>query len=332
MSVVFMFPGQSSRYPGMLEKFAALHAPNRRLLERASELLDRNLFDHYRADNADAYATNRDVQIGVFLANHMALQLLTDQGITASASLGLSLGEWNHLVHIGLLRFEDALLAVERRGAAYDNGPRGMMASIFPLSYDDLREALLTCKSSAEIVNLNSPRQNVIAGEQAAVEKALAFIEDEFFVEGVVIERQVPMHASIFAPVGATFADCIAGLPFLRPKLPYLPNRLARWVHNPSTPQLVELLSSHIYSPVLWRQSIDLVIETFEQPTLVEVGPKAVLTNLLDRKWHKNVAKCSVDSLESTSAHIVQMLAKLGPLQPSLGAPEFGGVADTTEL
>src|SRR5436190_18392596 len=79
------------------------------------------------------FATNRDVQIGAFLANHLHLRGLERAGIAADISLGLSVGEYNHLVHIAALSFEDAVRLVEARGVAFDAGPDGAMAAVTPL-------------------------------------------------------------------------------------------------------------------------------------------------------------------------------------------------------
>jgi len=313
MSVVFMFPGQSSRYPGMLSELAALDERNRLLLETASDVLDRDLVAHFSEDNPDAYRRNGDVQLGVFLANHLSLQLLQAAGIRAVASLGLSLGEWNHLVHIGALSFHQALRAVAARGAAYDAGPRGAMASVFPMELDELQAVVdgIELPGVLEITNLNSPRQQVLSGETAAVEEAVRVLEDEHFIQAVIIERQVPMHSSLFEPVGRAFREVLEGLDFASPRLPYLPNRVGRLLHEPTQAEFVELLSSHVHRPVLWRKSIDLVVESWPDVVLVEVGPKAVLYNLLDRKWHRGVHKLHTDTNEDKAAQLDQVIATL---------------------
>ncbi len=310
MALVFMFPGQSSRYPGMLDKLCELHPPNARLRSRASERLGRDLERHYAGP--DPFERNVDVQIGVFLANHMFLQALRAAGVEAELSLGLSLGEWNHLVHIGAISFEDALLAVRERGEAYDDGPRGWMASIQPMGVEDLREALsgLAGVGTLEIVNLNSPRQNVIAGDQAAVEAAVELLEDEHYVQAVIIEKNVPMHASSFAPVAARFRRHLEGLSFGAPRRPYLPNRLGRIVNAPTDRDFVDHLSAHVCSPVLWRRSIDYLAEHRPGAVFVEVGPKSVLCNLLNRKWCRN-RKLSCDSAEDTAEHFASVVEAL---------------------
>ncbi len=314
MTTVFLYPGQSSRYPGMLDKLVELHGPNRHVLERASARLDRDLAAHYAADHGDAFARNVDIQIGVFLANHMMGQILAAAGISADISLGLSLGEYNHLVDIGALDFDDALTLVKARGEAYDRGPRGWMASIQPLGLEELEEVVTQLRArdlgQLEIVNLNSPRQNVIAGDQAAIEAAVQVLEDEHYAQPVIIERRVPMHASMFAPVGAEFRVALEAAAWRPVRRPYIPNRLAQIVPEPTRELFIEQLAAHVHSPVLWRRSVDLVAERYPDAVFVEVGVKRVLTNLMRRKWIKR-PRYACDSREDTRAHLREVIATL---------------------
>ena len=321
MTRVFMFPGQSSRYPGMLDKLVALRptllAP---LLEEASERLGRDLRAHFAADNAQAFAKNVDIQLGVFLASHFFLTILQAEDIEADVSLGLSLGEWNHLVHIGALPFATALEAMRERGRAYDEGQRGSMASVFPMSAEELEEIAARVRDEGmgvvEVVNLNSPRQQVLSGEHAALERALAILEEETFAQATIIERDVPMHCSTFAPVAERFAAFLATLDFQAPRLPYFPNRLAEPIAQPTREQWTELLSTHVCRPVLWRRSIDHILERDAAATFVEVGPRKVLFNLLDKKWLKksrypDVRKLHVDSADDPTGQLQLILDAL---------------------
>ena len=317
MTLVFMFPGQSSRYPGMLDKLCGMLQANARLREQASDLLHWDLKAQYRADNPDAFGRNVDVQVGVFLANQMFLNLMNAHGVQADLSMGLSLGEWNHLVHAGALDLPEAIRAVRARGEAYDVGPRGWMASIQPIDLEDLQEVVEDLNREVgqlEIVNLNSPRQHVIAGDAKAVEAAVRVLEDEHYAQPVIIERQVPMHATSFAPVGDRFRETLEGLSFRPPRLPYVPNRLARVMTDPTREDFIDLLSTHVCSPVLWRDSIDEVVARHPDAVFVEVGPMAVLHNLLHRKWVRN-RKFKTDSREDTPAHLAGVVAQIHELQ-----------------
>jgi len=304
-TIAFLFPGQSSRYPGMLQKLLALHSKNAEILSAASDTLGRDLRAHFGPENEAAFDRNVDVQVGVFLANHMFLTILDGAGVTADLSLGLSLGEWNHLVHIGVLGFTDALRAVQARGEAYDAGPRGFMAAVQPMGLEELEQVLERVRhlGVVEAVNLNSPTQQVISGEQAAVEAAVALLEEESFARPIITERKVPMHASLFEPVGRAFRETLEKLDFRPARLPYIPNRLARVIEAPDREELVDLLSTHVHRPVLWQKSIDLVRELRPDVTFVEVGPKSVLYGLLRKSWFRASKHCT-DSQDDTAAHL----------------------------
>jgi len=313
MTRIFMFPGQSSRYPAMLERLIEL-APseNGALLDLAAETLGRGLKRQYRADNPDVFATNRDVQVGVFLANHLFLRCLERAGITADLSLGLSLGEYNHLVHIGALDFAATLRLVDARGQAYDAGPDGAMASVFPIELDALREvvARAAVQGTLEIANLNSPTQHVISGERAAVEAALSVLEEEEFVQGVVIEPRIPMHCSRFAPVAEAFRPALERAPWRTPRRPYLPNVYACPIESPAPSELVEALSLHVHRPVRWRDSVELLAAHYPDAVFIEVGPRAVLFNLLSRSWlpHRKHRTDSSGDLATDFATLVEEL------------------------
>ena len=291
MSIVFMFPGQSSRDPAMFDRLRALDAAaTNEVLARAGRVLGRDLVEQYREGNPLAFATNRDVQVGVFVANHAHLVALERTGVRAEASMGLSLGEYNHLVHAGAIAFEDALALVDARGRAYDAGPEGAMATVFPLPLDLLHASVERVRGLGplEVVNLNSPTQNVIAGARAAVKAACSMIEEETGATCVVIEEKIAMHASTFRPVAGALARTLQRAPWRTPRIPYLPNVTARPEQAPSPTRIAHLLTRHVFSPVRWRETIDLVAQRASDVVFVEVGPRTVLFNMLSRSWKHN--------------------------------------------
>src|SRR5512133_530602 len=258
MTNVFMFPGQSSKYSGMIDRVTEMWSPGRELVKMASEILGRDLQALYRAGNEAAFDSNRDIQVGVFLANHLHLSALEASGVRADYSLGLSLGEYNHLVHIGALDFVSALRLVDARGRVYDQGPRGMMAALFPVDIDMVNEMLERTKSfgTVEIANLNSPAQFVVAGETPAVEELMRLAEDESAVTPTPIEKQIPMHTTVFRPAADRFIPHLRAAPWRKPKRAYISNVKGGFVAEPSNEQFQDLLARHVYSPVRGRESI----------------------------------------------------------------------------
>jgi [acyl-carrier-protein] S-malonyltransferase len=287
---VLLFPGQSSRYAAMITRAESLAPACEGVVESASQTLGRDLRAHYEVASGTSLASNRDVQVGVFLANHLHLTALEALGGRGDRSLGLSLGEYNHLVHIGALSFEDALRVVDARGALYDAGPPGIMASIFPLAEIELRSVIDACRSFGviEIGNYNSPTQHVLSGEGAAVRQALEILEREHYVQGVVIEDRIPMHCSSFRGVADQLRPHLERVTWKKPRSPYLPNVTGEPIASPAPADFVRLLTEHVHRPVRWRASLEQLVKGLPDAVLVEVGPRAVLYNLLRRGWLEN--------------------------------------------
>jgi len=82
-------------------------------------------------------------------------------------------------------------------------------------------------------------------------------------------------------------------------------------VHAASPDDYVAMLAAHVHTPVLWRRSIDHIIAAHPDAVLVEVGPRQVLFNLLDRKWVSRPRYCT-DSRDDAAGHLAGVLAALG--------------------
>jgi len=314
MTNVFMFPGQSSRYVGMLDRVAEIWPKAKDVVASASEVLGRDLGKLYGEADETLFEKNRNVQVGVFLTSHLHLCALQAMGVDARISLGLSLGEYNHLVHIGALDFESALRLVDARGNVYDNGPRGMMAALFPVDQDMVNEILekAQTKGVVEMANLNSPAQFVVAGETAAVEEAMRIAEDEFAINPTPIERQIPMHTSVFRPASEALLPHLAKASWKKPHRPYVSNVLGGFVESTSAEMFVELMSRHVYSPVRWRDQIDAVAARYEDAVFIEVGPRGVLFNLLQKRWRAN-KKYKTDAAEGFADSFRALVGALKP-------------------
>lgn len=276
MTPVWMFPGQSSFRADLVRDAIAL-SPRRLapVVEQAEATLGRSLRAFSRS--------NRDVQVGLFLANHLHALALEAAGVRATRSLGLSLGEYNHLVHIGAIDFFDALRIIDARGAAYELGPEGCMAAVFPLPLDELNPLL--AGTSAAVANFNSPTQHVIAGTRADVALVCQRVEEETFAEHRLIEPNIAMHHPLFAPVAQRFGAVLASASWMTPKGPYISNVLGGEEPSPTPSRIVELLTRHVAAPVLWRACLEHVVAAVPDAAPVEVGPGTVLSGLLRRGW-----------------------------------------------
>jgi [acyl-carrier-protein] S-malonyltransferase len=300
MTLICMFPGQSSLTPTMLAE-AAERWPDTtaETLARAERRLGERLQPWLRRVEP---TSNRDVQLAVFLTSHV--HMLAEAPSGAVASLGLSLGEYNHLVHIDALSFDDAVELVALRGAAYDRGPRGCMAAVFPLAYDELAPLVEEARARGvvEIANRNSPTQHVIAGDVDAVEHAIDLIERETFATVRRLAGTIPMHSSSFRVVADAFRPVLERAPWRRPRLAYRPNVDAAALASPDGATIAACLHRHVCEPVRWRESIERVLADHPEAILIEIGPARVLTNLLRKPWHAAERRVARDAPRKQAA------------------------------
>ncbi len=287
---VLLFPGQNSRDPAMLVRMLAAWPEGAAVVDEASDVLGRDLWAAYNPRRGEEmFADNRAVQVGVFLCSHLHLLALRSQGIDGDLSLGLSLGEYNHLVHIGALSFADALRLVEARGAAFDRGPVGMTAAVFPIEEEHLTDlvARVRLRGVVEVANVNSPTQHVVSGERPAVEALVALLAEESFAVSVVIDERLPLHSSLLRPAADAFRPHLLRAAWRRPHKPYYPNVWPGPIASPTSEDFVNLLTRQMAHPVLWRDAIEDVVDRWPAADFIEVGPRGVLSGLL-RRWVPN--------------------------------------------
>lgn len=296
-SCVFLFPGQSSVDPGAVSRAHGIHSEATRIVDRARAVLGATRIDACLDPAGAPLACNRDVQVTVFLATQMYLAALAAEGIYADQSLGLSLGEYSHLVDIGALDFDAALRLVDERGRCYDRSPVGTMVTVLAVDHDTVAAVVEAARVHGPIVisNYNAPTQHVIAGAPAAVAWASTVLEDEHAAHTATIERRVPMHSPLMQEVASAFAPALEAAAWRTPSRAYWPNVTAAPLIAPAPADFVSLLTRHVAEPVLWRASIDTLAARHPDATFVEIGPGGVLHNMLGRAW-RGLARARTDA------------------------------------
>jgi [acyl-carrier-protein] S-malonyltransferase len=195
---------------------------------------------------------------------------------------GHSLGEFSALVCAGTLEFSTAAKIVAFRARAMQEAvPLGSGAMAAILGLDDAA-VLAACSEAAgdavvEAVNFNGPSQIVIAGDRAAVERAMAAASARGAKRAVLLPVSVPSHSSLMEPAARRLAERLAGVTLRAPAIPYL-SAVDAAVH--SEPEDIRaLLARQLARPVRWGDAVHALLATQVQ-ALIECGPGKVLTGL----------------------------------------------------
>lgn len=282
----FVFPGQGSQKLGMLSELAASSGIVEQTFTEASTVLDMDLWEITQIDPNNKLDQTEITQPALLTASVAIWRLW--QGKTASKPsilAGHSLGEYSALVCAEVLQFEDAVKLVHQRGqfmqSAISAGS-GKMAAIVGLDNYKINEL---CEQAAKgqvvsAANFNSPGQTVIAGDVAAVERAMVLCKEAGAKRALPLNVSVPSHCELMRPAAELLAAELEKVTFNPAKIPVVQNVNAEI--NESPEPIKENLIKQLYAPVLWLDCVQLIHKAGINK-VIECGPGKVLAGLIKR-------------------------------------------------
>ncbi|HMU68213.1 MAG TPA: ACP S-malonyltransferase, partial [Cellvibrionaceae bacterium] len=287
----FVFPGQGSQQVGMLAGLAAELPEVAQTFAESSEVLGYDLWQLVSEGPQERLNLTEQAQPALLTASIALWRAwLARSSFRPSFLAGHSLGEWSALVAAGVVSFTDAVRLVRLRGQYMQEAvPAGVGAMAAILGLDDAKVEQ-ACRQASELgivvpVNFNSPGQVVIAGENAAVDAAMASANELGASKTMLLPVSAPFHTAMMRPAAERLAKDLAAVAFAAPEIPVIHNLTARPEADPAN--LKALMIEQIYSPVRWVESIVYAVEQGVDTT-VEVGPGRVLSGL-NKRIHKGL-------------------------------------------
>ena len=285
MRIAFVFPGQGSQSVGMLAGFAG-NAAVENVLARADAALGFSLTGLIAEGPAEALSLTVNTQPAM-LASSVAFYEAwrAAGGRTPDVMAGHSLGEYSALCAAGAFTLEDAVKLVRFRAEAMQNAvPVGVggMAAIIGLKDEDVLAACGEARSegAVEAVNFNAPGQVVIAGEKAALRKAIECAKARGCRRAIELPVSAPFHSSLLAPAGEKLATRLAEIDVKSPSVPVIANVDVEVHAEPDA--IRTALARQASSAVQWVRTIERM-KAEGVTDVVECGPGKVLTGLLRR-------------------------------------------------
>ncbi len=301
MKTAFVFPGQGSQSLGMQAALADAYPIVRETYAEASERLGRDLWALSQEGPETELNLTVNTQPLMLTAGIAAWRAWTSaDGPSPARVAGHSLGEYSALVAAGALEFADAVgLVADRARFMQEAVPEGTgaMAAILGLDDDAVREA---CRESAagsvvEAVNFNAPGQVVIAGERAAVERAIERCKANGARRAMLLPVSVPSHCALMRPAANRLAASLAGVTLAAPRIPVVNNVD---VASPGDPAAIaDALVRQLYGPVRWVETITRFAED-GVGRVIECGPGRVLAGL-GRRIDKTLEHGALDTPDS---------------------------------
>jgi [acyl-carrier-protein] S-malonyltransferase len=281
--IAFMFPGQGSQYPGMGRDLREHFACAQAVWEEADRAMGFSLSRLCFEGPAEELQLTANTQPAILAVSVAAAEILKGKGIRPSYVAGHSLGEYSALVAVGAIRLKDALRLVRKRGQYMQEAvPKGegTMAALLGLEAAAVEDI---CQEAArgQVVspaNWNSPGQVVIAGETAAVERAVELAKAQGAKRSVLLKVSAPFHCALMRPAAERLAMDLDAMDLSDLSVPLVNNVDARLVNTSA--EVRDGLKRQVTAPVRWEQSMG-ELRIHGADCFVEVGPGKVLAGLL---------------------------------------------------
>ena len=285
----FIFPGQGAQYIGMGKELYQNIGVCKSIFDIADKELNFELSKLCFEGTESELNITENTQPAILTTSIAALMALREHGIKCDVTAGLSLGEYSALVCSGSMDFRDAVKLVKKRGRFMQEAVPvgiGTMAAILGLDANSVCEACSEARTSGivEIANLNCPGQIVIAGEIAAVERALEIAKEKGAKRVMLLSVSAPFHTSMLRPAAEKLEMELRNVNIKAFTIPLMTNVNGDYVK--SKEDIKDNLKVQVMSSVLWEAIIRNMIKDGVD-TFVEIGPSKVLSGFvkkIDRK------------------------------------------------
>jgi [acyl-carrier-protein] S-malonyltransferase len=279
----FLFPGQGSQAAGMGKALADAYPAARRVFQEADDALAFPISRLCFAGPDDQLKLTENTQPALLTVSIAALAVLRENGRTADYVAGHSLGEYSALVAAGSLSFADAVRLVRKRGRYMQEAvPPGVGAMAALLKMPDGKlDAVLAEAAQGEVVtaaNLNSPEQVVIAGNAAAVGRAIELAKAAGARRAVLLPVSAPFHCPLMTPAQQRLRADLDATEFRDLTVPLINNWQGREIRTGAEAR--EGLYQQVPNPVRWVDTIRYLASQ-GVTRAIEVGAGMVLTGLL---------------------------------------------------
>ena len=311
--VAFVFPGQGSQKVGMCKDFYDSYACAKKVFEEADDALGFSITKMCFEGPEEDLRLTKYTQPAILTCSVAALAVMREHGLECEAAGGHSLGEYSALVAADVMKLQDAVVAVHKRGEFMQEAVpvgEGAMAAVMGLTPDEIvaicQNVEAECGEEVQAVNFNCPGQVVIAGATKAVDKASEALKAAGAKRAIPLPVSAPFHSTLMKPAAERLKEVLDKIEFRDAKFPVFSNVTAEPVVKAE--EIRALLVKQAASPVKWEMSMHRMIKDgFD--TFVEVGPGKVLTGFT-RKIDRAMNALNVEdmaSLEKTLAYFKEV-------------------------
>lgn len=297
-----LFSGQGTQYPGMALGLYQSEPAFAKALERCLDICDALGQRQLRAilltqasaaneaDEADQLAAQLQqtdlAQPALFIVEYAMAQLLQEWGITPTAMLGHSLGEYVAACIAGVFSLEDGLKLVLARGRLMQAMPAGAMLAVVA-DAAKVRALVMDFAPRLDLAASNMPQQCTVSGPEAEIEAFAAQLQSRG-IQAKRLHTSHAFHSAMMEPVLEPLREVLNSITLHAPKLPYLSNLTGTWI-TPEQAQDPQYYLDHLRGAVRFDECAQTLLQD-SAIVCIEVGPGNVLANFIKQNVTQGAA------------------------------------------
>lgn len=298
--LAFVFPGQGAQKVGMGKDFFDNYDVAKKMFKEADEALGYSIMKMCFEGPEEDLKLTANTQPAILTISCIANEILKENGVQPEITGGHSLGEYSALVAAGVLKFQDAVALVHKRGAYMQEAVpvgEGGMAAIIGVDREKIVEICqsVSAESPVQAVNFNCPGQIVIAGATRGVELAVEELKAAGAKKAVILPVSAPFHSTLMKPAAEKLAVELDKVTLSDAKIPVVANVNAQVLTKAE--DIKASLVAQAASPVLWEDCVAKMKE-FGADILLEAGPGKTLCGF-NRRIDKSIKSLNVEDVES---------------------------------
>lgn len=284
--IAFLFPGQGSQYPGMVQDFVHHFSAARLTFEEADELLKRPLSKIILQGPEEALTETQNSQAGIYVASIAILRVIQElYDFKPFVCAGLSLGEYTALTAGEWFSFRQTLPLVQHRGQFMNEAcesRKGMMAVIMGLDGRAVEEIVQEVNLPNElwVANFNCPGQAVISGTLKGIEAGSIAAKARNAKRILPLQVHGAFHSGLMQEAKEKLTPYIQKAPLVKGTAQLVMNVPGQFVSD--VEKVRHYLIEQVTHSVCWEQGIR-AMESQNIDLYLEIGPGKTLAGMNKR-------------------------------------------------
>ena len=301
MKLGFVFPGQGAQTVGMGKDLYESFEEVRKIYDKAKEVTGIDVAKLTFESTEEELSQTKNTQIAILTMSLGILEVLKKNGIDASYSAGLSLGEYAALIYSNIISLEDGLRIIQKRGEYMQSlVPEGSwaMAAVIGLPDEEVERICKEEIKSGFIVpaNYNCPGQVAVSGDKVAITELLEKGKELGARKVVELKTSGPFHTEKLKDASDKLREELDKIEINKDFTKKVFKNLDAKEYTKED-DIKNILAKHVMSPVRFSKSVENMINQGVD-TFIEIGPGKVLSGFI-RKINKEVKVLNIQDKES---------------------------------